>query len=259
LYTILTVVARLADQSIFHQLPASDQQQQQTQPPAIMLQAQTDLEPALPPAAVAAVSPAQQQQQQSSLREALRQLDLAALMGGLCFRPWVNKLIDAVDSQLQQLQTGSTASGGAGSNGICSMSLHGGRMSIDTAAGGAAGSLLPQAELPAKQQKLEASQQPQADTLVTRQNTSEAAPEAAAAAAAAGLGDGASVPSGGGADRVSLPPGSLTSRSAVVPVEHAPSMEHFLVRYLLANGEHQCRRNASCESRWEAEGTSTWG
>jgi hypothetical protein len=33
-----------------------------------------------------------------------------------------------------------------------------------------------------------------------------------------------------------LPAGSLSSRSAVIPVEHAPSMEHFMVHYLLPPG-----------------------
>jgi hypothetical protein len=242
---------------VLQQLPAGQQQQQQqlrTQPPVAMLQALEDLE-SPPPAAAPPDLQQLQQQQQSSLREALRQLDLAALMGGLRFRPWVNKLIAALDSQLQQLQSSFPAGGGgAGSDSICGMSLHSGMLTGDAAAagGGAAEGLLPEAERPAKQRKLVASRQPQAKTLGARHNSLAAA--TAMAPVLAGSGDGASVSADSGASRVSLPPGSLTSRSAVVPVEHAPSMEYFMVHYLLADGEHGRRWSEgllfACELNW---------
>lgn len=188
--------------------------------------------------------PIMQQQQQQQVTEGLRQLDLATLMGGLRFRPLVDKLIDVLDCRLQLLQQEHAGDGGssgsrpspvaqkrkdgaaaAGASSATGLQPVGAAQAAAAAAGEPS---LTDAQPPLKQQKLapfqeqQQQQQPEGADL-----GSEQAPAAAAAVAEASS----------GADRVILPPGSLTHTSAVVPVEHTPSMEHFLVHHLLAEGE----------------------
>jgi hypothetical protein len=217
---------------------------------------------------------------QQLLTEALKQLDLAALMGGLRFRPWLDQLIDTLDGALQALQGGSSSSAVealqqppvAASLGRGSVAAAGGQHAAAAAGGAAAGA--EQARLsqrPSKQPRLGSVQHVSLLPYVpgTSQDAAHSAAAAAeeqgsgcslpttaepmaaipAAAAAAGSHVGrASVPSGslGSAlPRVlSVPAGSLTAQSAVVPVEQAPSMEHFMVTYLLPPGGRLCRQGS---------------
>lgn len=210
---------------------------------------------------------------QQLLSDALKQLDLAALMGGLRFRSWVDKLIDAVDVQLQSLQAcgdspdhaavlqpsgaggkrkaagdlarrraAPAAAGDGGGNGgagavgsIWLQEASGG----DTAAAGGdkvqtAGPPCKQLRLAVEQQDVRTGMPPSSAAGIA---AAAAAGEAGAAAAGGGLPD--ELPAGGVVEReeVTLPPGSLTAHTAVIPVEQAPSMEHFLVHYMLATGE----------------------
>lgn len=232
LYTLLTVTANLAGQ---HQRPSAPQHAQQHQQQH-QEQEQEQQQLALP-------SSQQLQEQEQLLREALRQLDLAALMGGLRFRPLVDKFIDTLDSHLQHLQ-GVPASGAAAEATILSLGdqsqAYGRQVSSPSmraqqhkrrAKGDAGGEEeAPQVHDAAaqaaevlfmKQQRLAPQQQQQLHADAPQAACKDTATVAAAGAEAGDL---------------ALPPGSLTSTSAVVPVELAPSMEHFLVHHLLSQG-----------------------
>lgn len=277
LYTLLAVVARLAGHqppqpaapalAPQHPQPSNQPQEPQEQQPAQHTQES---------AAVAAAGGTQQVQSgaadvQQLLSDALKQLDLAALMGGLRFRPWVDKLIDAVDAQLQSLQASGgrsdqegilqpigaggkrkaaddvargfaapaaagDGSGGGGAGAVAGIWLQEDSQG-DTAAAG--GDMVQAAGPPCKQLRLVLEQQ---DVRTGMPNSSAEGNPAAAAggagAAAAGGGPPDELPTGGvvESEEVTLPPGSLTAHTAVIPVEQAPSMEHFLVHYMLATG-----------------------
>eukprot|EP00878_Enallax_costatus_P033099 GHUV01036486.1.p1 GENE.GHUV01036486.1~~GHUV01036486.1.p1 ORF type:complete len:470 (+),score=171.44 GHUV01036486.1:702-2111(+) len=164
-----------------------------------------------------------QQKQQQLLSGALKQLDLAAMMGGLRFRPLLNHCITITDHALQQcMQLTSTA---AGDN-----SHRTDRQTSTTAAAEdnqAAGRVAGTDGSDAQAAAVDPAEPPK------RQRTADCMAAAAATAAGAGSSAGSLEEQ---QQEVPLPPGSLTAASAVVPVELCPSIEQFLMKYMLADG-----------------------
>jgi hypothetical protein len=266
------VVATLAEQRQLQHSFVKQQQQGQLQQlhAAVAAHAAAEQQPCIPAAADGLCSSngstaaAQHALGEATLREALRQLDLAALMGGLRFRPWVDRLINALDLQLQQLQDSTLSmqrschvrSVGGKRKGVEAPADAANETSTKTAATAAGEGVAPasttaigqpqkhqRATLPSGMDALGASTTP----LTPAAAVAAGGPAAAAAAAVAAGFDQQSTGGGSGggggvsaaAGLVRLPPGSLSSSSAVIPVEHAPSMEHFMVQYLLPPGELQ--------------------
>lgn len=195
---------------------------------------------------------------QQLLCEGLRQLDMAALMGGPRFRLWVDRLIDVLDSRVQELQANSgsadsTLNPGAKAAKVSStqgaqraslpLPFSSKRRAEDregmpqpgsdehtqdegAAAVAAGASVLPFDVGPRQKQHKPA----------PHQHQHQHEPQAAGAAHSGHHAAPQHGPTGGAAAQVTLPPGSLTNTSAVVHLEHAPSMEHFLVECLLGEG-----------------------
>lgn len=159
------------------------------------------------------------------LRDALHQLDLAAMMGGLRFRTVLNSCITTTDQVLQQcMQTNSIAAGedsGPADMSPCATDA-GGNTAINDVSG--TGGTYASA----------------ADLHPTNAPKRQRAAGWVAIAAGAGAGAGAAPNPPSLQDQqqeVHLPPGSLTAASAVVPVELCPSIEQFLMKYMMAEGK----------------------
>lgn len=233
-----------------------------------------------PPASAAPAVPAQSSQQ--VLTEALRQLDLAALMGGLRFRPWVDRLIDVFDARLQHLQGNNNSSNDSNNNSTQLGPAAGTKRQPDegnTCAGpapapgtgeaansvagsqhqplqaGAAGAsriaaaadphLLPPNKLPRLTGTQDLDTPPAAAAGVVGSSMEPDHP------AEGGVGSAAAQPTAAQQQQARpLPPGSLTAASMSVPVEHAPSMEHFMLNYMLAEGKLRRQACGSLRSHW---------
>jgi hypothetical protein len=195
---------------------------------------------------------------QQLLCEGLRQLDMAALMGGPRFRPWVDRLIDVLDSRVQELQA-NHGSGDSTLNPGAKTAMGNGRGAAQRA-----NRPLPFSSSKRKAEDSEGMLQPGSDHHTQEGPAADAASagvmpleagrrqkqhkptpgqpqhqQEQRAARADQSGQQAAVPgvpTGAAAAQVTLPPGSLTNASAVVHLEDAPSMEHFLVECLLAEG-----------------------
>jgi hypothetical protein len=152
------------------------------------------------------------------LCDAMKQLDLAAMMGGPRFRPLLDQVIAAVDHLLQQQQ----------------QQLYRGASTEAAACGPAA---MPAAAVTdaatAEYNSIAAGSRPCSAAKRVRLTIPTAAaasygdqPAVAAAASAA-----AAIP------EALLPRGSLSPESAVVPVLCAPSLEQFLTEVLMAPGQ----------------------
>jgi hypothetical protein len=203
--------------------------------------------------------PADQQQQQQldavlcqMLPAALKQLDLAAMMGGLRFRPLLDEAIALLDQQLLLLlgkQQGDSAAGTAAAGiGITQAQAQ------DT--GAVAGADIGRALQEGLSQGISST----AATAGLGGDEEEAlqyakrrrVQEPAAAAADANPSNSTQAPEAQQQQQQSgeqlqewklqqLPAGSLSAASAVVPVERCPSLELFMMKYMLAEGESNSR------------------
>jgi hypothetical protein len=168
-----------------------------------------------------AMAPAQPSQQQQHLAEAMRRLDLAAMMGGPRFRCWVDRLLSPVDERLFSLGGSSGSRGTQDAAAAAAAALAAGKRKLDS-------SSTPDAAAAA------ATEEGAGPRSKSRRVDEDGAPQDQQAAAG-------SSPSAAAQDQqVPLPPGSLSPASAVIPVEQAPSLEHFMLNYMLAEGVCGC-------------------
>eukprot|EP00879_Flechtneria_rotunda_P012352 GHRR01012899.1.p1 GENE.GHRR01012899.1~~GHRR01012899.1.p1 ORF type:complete len:596 (+),score=223.77 GHRR01012899.1:674-2461(+) len=179
------------------------------------------------------------QQQQSRLLNMLKQLDLAAIMGGPRFRPLLDKVIAAVDQSLlhmqlllQQQQQSSLQGSihGAESNSAlgatAATGAAAGRNSVSINGSEAAG----QAHSNAKRRCLHAPHP------VQPADKAEQCARNAMPFSCRQQHGTAHTQSSDSSWKQLLPPGSMRAASAVVRVVDAPSLEQFLTSYMMAPG-----------------------